>query len=279
MKFLNLGCGSRCHKQWVNLDITAVKPYVQACDLRFGIPFPDQTFDLVYHSHLLEHFSQSEGLGFLKECCRVMKPGCVIRVVVPDLENITRLYIQSLEESLKGSEQGRQRYKWMLLELYDQTVRNRSGGEMIDFLQQDPLPDRAFILQRLGGEVKKILEARENATMVSRWQRIMNPKNWFMEARARVESGRDMLYRLILSRRDYQALVIGRFRLSGEIHQWMYDRHSLAQVLLQTGFHNPVQQTPTSSLVPGWADFNLDTEPDGTIYKPDSLYMEAIKQV
>lgn len=76
---------------------------------------------------------------------------------------------------------------------------------------------------------------------------------------------------------DNKALQIGRFRLQGEVHQWMYDRYSLARLLRKTGFHNPQPVGPTESQLQGWADYNLDTEPDGTIYKPDLLYMEAIK--
>lgn len=278
MNYINLGCGSRYREGWTNLDISPTSPQVKAWDVLSGIPFPDDTFEFVYHSHLLEHIPKSKVTGFLAECYRVLKPGCVIRVVVPNLENIARLYLQYLEESLQDSEQGRRRYDWMLLELYDQTVRNRSGGEMSDFLQQD-LPEKAFILQRLGGEAKKILEAQHPIKMAARWWRLLYYKNWPRQARMLARFTRDKVYRLFLGQRDYQALVTGRFRQSGEIHQWMYDRHSLAQALIQARFRNPVQQTPTSSIIPGWVHFNLDTEPDGTVYKPNSLYMEAIKQV
>ena len=33
----------------------------------------------------------------------------------------------------------------------------------------------------------------------------------------------------------------------------------------------------SESRIPGWSEFHLDTEPDGTVYKPDSLNMEAVK--
>ena len=39
---------------------------------------------------------------------------------------------------------------------------------------------------------------------------------------------RAVLVRRLLGRRDYDALMLGRFRLSGEIHHWMYDRYSLS---------------------------------------------------
>jgi hypothetical protein len=57
----------------------------------------------------------------------------------------------------------------------------------------------------------------------------------------------------------------------------MYDRYSLALLLEKYGLENIIQRTAAESYIPDWASFNLDTELDGTVYKPDSLYMEAIK--
>ena len=57
----------------------------------------------------------------------------------------------------------------------------------------------------------------------------------------------------------------------------MYDRYSLARSLTEAGFGRARPVGPTESRIPGWADYRLDTEPDGTVYKPDSLFMEASK--
>lgn len=83
--------------------------------------------------------------------------------------------------------------------------------------------------------------------------------------------------RLLLGKKAAQALDIGLFRLGGEVHQWMYDRFSLEQTLRNAGFADPVRQTAWESAVPNWSDFSLDTLPDGTIRKPDSLFMEATR--
>ena len=69
----------------------------------------------------------------------------------------------------------------------------------------------------------------------------------------------------------------GRFRRGGEVHLWMYDRHSLARALRRAGFRDPRVVGAAESRIHGWADYHLDTEPDGTTYKPDSLFMEAVK--
>jgi hypothetical protein len=82
---------------------------------------------------------------------------------------------------------------------------------------------------------------------------------------------------MMLGPTDLHALQIGRFRQSGEVHQWMYDSYSLSILLRNCGLEKIVNRTASESYIHDWGDFNLDTEPDGSIYKPDSLYMEAVK--
>ena len=69
---------------------------------------------------------------------------------------------------------------------------------------------------------------------------------------------------------------VARFRDSGEVHQWMYDDYSLKRLLEEQGFNSAVRKTASESYIKDWASYSLDTEPDGSVYKPDSLYMEAI---
>src|SRR6185437_7104009 len=73
MRALNLGCGGRFQPDWENLDFAPASAAVRAHDLQKGIPFPDGTFDVVYHSHVLEHFPKQFAPSFLRECHRVLK--------------------------------------------------------------------------------------------------------------------------------------------------------------------------------------------------------------
>src|ERR1700730_4755324 len=95
--YLNLGCGYHFHPDWVNLDLQPSVPQVRRWDLRKRLPFDDASVDFVYHSHVLEHFSRKEGQKFMRECHRVLRPGGIIRVAVPDLERIAKLYLESME--------------------------------------------------------------------------------------------------------------------------------------------------------------------------------------
>jgi predicted SAM-dependent methyltransferase len=60
-----------------------------------GLPFADQSVSCIYSSHTFEHFSWAESLTVAKECFRVLRPGGVLRVVVPDLQLIAREYLRN----------------------------------------------------------------------------------------------------------------------------------------------------------------------------------------
>lgn len=282
MKYLNLGCGGRYHVDWVNVDFTARSKSVIVHDLSKGIPAADNTYDVVYHSHLLEHFSKDDAPAFIKECYRVLSPGGTLRVVVPDLEAIAKAYLNALDNVLSDIPGSADNYHWMLLELLDQTVRNHSGGAMAAYLQASTLPNRDFISQRFGrtaqeiisaGEQQRKLIASENLESGSRLKRLA--KHLYQIFR-HPSYRREKLLQVFLGS-EYDILQLGRFRQSGEIHQWMYDRYSLKYLLERCRFSNVVQRSSVDSYIENWFQFNLDTEPDGSIYKPDSLYMEAIK--
>ena len=65
-------------------------------DLRKGIPYPDGSVDAVYHSHFLEHLDPPVARRFVREVHRVLKPGGVQRIVVPDLERLCTEYLAHL---------------------------------------------------------------------------------------------------------------------------------------------------------------------------------------
>jgi SAM-dependent methyltransferase len=280
MNYLNLGCGNRYHPDWTNINFTSTNKDVIAHNLNNGIPFPDQSFDLIYHSHILEHFSKTDAEPFIKECYRVLRPQGTLRVVVPDLEEIARVYLKTLDKVSAGFEEEISNYEWILLEMYDQTVRNKPGGEMISFLSKQNLSNQDFIIKRCGIEIENIIRSAHNQTSFPNpteegsFKKIL--KHIYRLLRYPDYRHQAML-KLLLSSAELDALKIGQFRQSGEVHQWMYDRYSLKRLLEESGFVDIKQYAANESSIPNWTSFNLDTEPDGTVYKPDSLYIEATK--
>lgn len=275
MKYLNLGCGQHYSQEkiWTNLDFFSTSDAVIAHNLLAGIPFADDTFNLTYHSHVLEHFTKLDGIKFIKECYRVLKKGGIIRIAIPDLEKIVRTYLETLESGLKdeNNKQIRANYDWIMLEMYDQTVRNHSGGEMGKYLFQENIINEEFVFDRIGEEGKGIrkqfLESQKNNTNHIRNKRTLR---YLFNA---------VVHRLNPFKKSNQMTIesqIGKFRLEGEIHQWMYDRYSLTYILKNIGFDQVTIRDASNSFCPEWSSYALD-QTDGIARKPDSLYIEAIK--
>lgn len=266
-KYLNLGCGPRFHPDWVNLDLHPCSPVVQQWDLRKELPFSNASFDVIYHSHVLEHFSQKNGLRFLERCRKVLRPGGIVRVVVPDLERIVHLYQDALDNALKGAQDSQFYYEWAIIEMYDQTVREFSGGEMVPFARKVTPSQFTFLKARLGGELDR---------MVSKTGHASGPKS-SLKRESLCDRLRRHAMRMIVGSQGLVDYHHGKFSNGGEIHKWMYDRYSLAKALESAGYAEIKRVGATESRVDNWSSFNLDTEPDGSTYKPDSLFMEGVR--
>jgi len=276
LNYLNLACGTKFHEAWVNVDMVPSGPSVIQCDLLKGINFPDDTFNVVYHSQFIEHIPRDRANFITKECYRVLKPGGIIRVVTPDLENIVRNYLFYLEKCIsEPNEINIANYDWLLLEMYDQTIRNYCGGEMGKVLGKENLPNEQFVFDRTGlsgQNIRKAFSEKQDTTKII--QRVKEGPGQIIHKIFR-KLGRIYL-KAALSRRGGELLEIGKFRVSGEIHYWMYDRVSLSKLLKETGFKDISQKTPYESDIPNWSIYELDVKGKAVI-DPASLFMEARK--
>ena len=271
LKYLNVGCGSRYHKDWINIDMSSNSENVIETNLLKGIPFPDNYFDVVYHSQVLEHFPKEKAPVFLEECCRVLKPNGIIRIVVPDLENLVDEYKKFLNVNLEQpSPESEANYDWILLEMYDQTVRNYSGGMMAETLSQSHMINEKYISDRIGFIAKDIKSnnlkdsVKGLETKSFSFLRLLKKKTL-------------KLYKEIIKFQFSENSKIGAFRLGGEIHMWMYDRFSLSRLLEKSGFEAIIIQNPRNSIIPDWENYELDIR-DGIVDSPTSLFVEARKK-
>jgi SAM-dependent methyltransferase len=126
MKVLNLGCGTKTSSrpEVINIDwsmylrlkrnpiLRALAPIlikgerlqrfkslpdnVLVHNLAKGIPFDSDSVDVVYHSHVLEHLDRDVAKAFLSEALRVLRPGGIHRIVVPDFEAVSKAYLSHL---------------------------------------------------------------------------------------------------------------------------------------------------------------------------------------
>lgn len=271
-QLLNVGCGRCYHPEWTNIDLVACGPAVRQYDLRRGLPYEPDSFDAVYHSHVLEHLTPDDAAKMLAECKRVLRPGGVLRVVVPDLEGIARTYLQTLDEvASDGDERAIANHQWMTLELLDQMTRRECGGKMGSEMQRVDLPNRQFIRKRMGCEMDP--PAEEQNPVKKRKTVAMRLSCSIRDLRKQLAFAAVALLEGPSGRELYRE---GRFRQSGEIHRWMYDRFSLSRLLQKVGFEAPTVCRADESGIPGFDSYQLDRV-DGRTRKPDSLYVEAIK--
>jgi predicted SAM-dependent methyltransferase len=122
---LNIGCGRSPTPGWINYDNSpsvwlarwpmlarllgragmvdahglAFVEFCRVNDIRHAdaarrIPHEDGSVDAVYASHMLEHLDRVEARAFLAECRRVLRPGGVLRLAVPDLRNAAYQYLR-----------------------------------------------------------------------------------------------------------------------------------------------------------------------------------------
>jgi predicted SAM-dependent methyltransferase len=90
---LNLGAGRVGFERWVNVDSFRGKNIDCVSDIRKKLPFDNASVRGIFCEHFLEHLDYTEEVPhFLSECYRVLKPGGVIRIIVPDAEKYLRGY-------------------------------------------------------------------------------------------------------------------------------------------------------------------------------------------
>jgi len=112
---LNLGCGDCTPHGWENVDyafgarLTRLPGFsalnrrlrlfnldwdqrIRLHDLRKPLPWQSGSVQAVYSSHTLEHLSREQGRRLIEEAFRVLMPGGILRIVVPDLAQMVRDY-------------------------------------------------------------------------------------------------------------------------------------------------------------------------------------------
>jgi SAM-dependent methyltransferase len=93
---LHIGSGPYNLEGWINLDIF---PAQLSTNVLWGLPFTDGQCRYVFLSHLLEHlFYPTDAMALLQEIYRILQPGGVVRIVVPDIEQCIRAYQENNKE-------------------------------------------------------------------------------------------------------------------------------------------------------------------------------------
>ena len=89
---LQLGAGQNILQGWFNTDYFP-RPEVFFLDVTKTFPVPSNSFNFIFTEHHIEHISYKDAVFMLKECCRILNPGGMIRITTPDLRNTLLNYL------------------------------------------------------------------------------------------------------------------------------------------------------------------------------------------
>lgn len=245
--------------EWTNIK-HAVLPYhrhgpVHYRDCRQSLDVADNTFDAAYVFHVLEHMTREQGRHFIAELARIMRPGAILRISSPDLAALARVYLECLEKvSADSSEPNLMNYEWASAHLFDQMVRDQSGGRMIELLTEER-SDPEF-MQRAFGDV--FLGISDSKTVPR-----LRPRR----------SLSLLIYGII--RRARLWMSGSRPDIIGELDKWAYDQFSLHQLVEDYGFSDFRIVSHDESSIEDWDSFRFDSSKLGNYAFEPSLYVES----
>jgi predicted SAM-dependent methyltransferase len=125
---LHLGCGKRHIPGFVHIDAVDHPHIDHVCQID-RLPFiADGSVDLIYACHVLEHFKRREVDSVLGEWFRVLKPGGILRLAVPDFGAIATVYARHGDlDQVIGLLFGRQDYLYNIhYHVWDERTLNRA---------------------------------------------------------------------------------------------------------------------------------------------------------
>jgi SAM-dependent methyltransferase len=162
---LNVGCGQSPTPGWINYDnslsarVSGVPlvlsiaerlrllttqqrefmRFARSHDIRYAdvvsrIPEADRSVDALYTSHMLEHLDKDDALAFLREARRVLVPGGVLRIAVPDVRYHVDRYVRDSDADglVARLHMTRERPKTFMQKVLYQIVGDRQHQWMYD---------------------------------------------------------------------------------------------------------------------------------------------------
>lgn len=174
---LNLGCSKKKIYGFINIDADKLTSPDICCDAFVLADFSDNSVDLIFASHILEHSNRKTYKEILKRWYDVLKPGGTLRIAVPNLERVFEHYmlykdLKLLLGFLYGGQRNEYDFHYMGwdfktlkrdlcevgfsdVKLYD---RNKTEHSNVDDYSASYLPHKDFetgVLMSLNIEAKK----------------------------------------------------------------------------------------------------------------------------
>ena len=279
---VNLGCGPIFvgDSSWVNLDFESHSQYVTSADLLKPLPLASESANAVYSSHFIEHVPREHIGTVLAECQRILKPGGILRLVLPDFEEMCAAYLMHRQSGEHG------KADFLVIEIIDQSVRRYPGGELGKFyrkLKSDKgeYQDMINFLKFRNGEA--LLDHSTPQTLVDKSTFARSKHSISKRIRRQLKAFKALLTDLrfqigirLLPRPFIRQNV--SFATVGELHHWLWDFHQIEKELLAAGFKDVVRVSHITSNIDNFPFNPLDADPQDNPRKgAESMYIEAYK--
>ena len=242
---------------------------VRHLDLRSPLPFEDGVFHAAAVTRVIEHLAPEAAAGFTRELARVLRPGAVLRISFPDLEDLARSYLASIAAAAADPcEANLLRRDWREAELFDPLVRRRTGGRMRELMVEGRFDESD--LEARFGDVWEIFAGtpaldRPPPTALRQWLGLLrSPKRWAGFLASPREAAAAMRARRTVDPRE-----------TFESHEWMWDRESATALLEQAGFRSVRPMAWNESAIEGWSRYDLDRSRSGDRHWEPAAILEC----
>lgn len=92
---INFGCGGMTYEGWLNIDRGMPLHTDIDFDMAAGLPFlPGDQFDAALSEAFLEHVERPVAERILRDVFRALRPGGTLRIAIPDLRDLIRIYLE-----------------------------------------------------------------------------------------------------------------------------------------------------------------------------------------
>tara|TARA_A100001015_G_scaffold321052_1_gene449860 strand:- start:847 stop:1668 length:822 start_codon:yes stop_codon:yes gene_type:complete len=234
MKFLNIACGNSLINSefWTNIDFTSNDKSVKRMNVLSDLPYDNDSFDVIYTSHFLEHIPREDLSSFLKECLRLLKPGGMIRIVMPDLEFLIKEYFFQIENN------DIEKLEFLSLLIFDQCVRNKRGGLLKKYLYDLSLSNndslKKYVFELVGDDSGFMSERLSESNFYKRnFLRIVHNPFLILDALTII---RNYAVSFLFSRSFRKQNI--SFASLGEKHMLLYDNFLISEILKKENYKN-----------------------------------------
>jgi len=137
--YLHIGAGPIRIDGWLNTDISPLAPLFLDATHRF--PIKDNSISHIFNEHFIEHIPRHAAIAFLQDSFRILQPGGIRRISIPDVEALTRAYLNNPEHTRLMNERNKRlgsRYNSYPIDILNTTFREWGHICLYDFqtLQQ-----------------------------------------------------------------------------------------------------------------------------------------------